>query len=290
MKVRIEKIGPRKAQEYLLHNKCNRPLRTAVADGLRQMMENGRYIENGDPIRFDSNGNLIDGQHRLTAVVMSGKTYNFVVVRELIDQAYQTIDRQSRRSLADTFHHFQVPNYAAVSATCKKILVYAVCSGGKDFSASNRLRGCGATDENYLAFIKECPEVLHAVELISPHNNMLAGRCPGAIVMACQYLFTRAGYDDQYWVKFAALDGIKAGTAAHRLQKIMQENTVSRTKVPGHIMFWLCIQSGIRDMVVKQNEKGDANRKKRVQALVLPATAPEIKGLDKTKLLADFGL
>ena len=46
-------------------------------------MRNGLWELNGAAIVIDEFGNLIDGQHRLSAVVESGTTQQFVVVRNV---------------------------------------------------------------------------------------------------------------------------------------------------------------------------------------------------------------
>lgn len=54
-------ITPRIAKTMLSHNTGNRPLRKAVVQRYATDMENGDWQDNGDPIRFDTNGRLIDG-------------------------------------------------------------------------------------------------------------------------------------------------------------------------------------------------------------------------------------
>ena len=46
-------------------------------------MQDGKWRLNGKTICFDSTGRLLNGQHRLSAVVRSGVTLTTVVVRGL---------------------------------------------------------------------------------------------------------------------------------------------------------------------------------------------------------------
>lgn len=76
-------ITPRIAKTMLSHNTGNRPLRKAVVQRYATDMENGDWQDNGDPIRFDTNGRLIDGQHRLEAVILSDTPIDAWVLRGL---------------------------------------------------------------------------------------------------------------------------------------------------------------------------------------------------------------
>lgn len=96
----IETIDPKKAAEYLALNTKNRALVGRHLQSLTRDMKNGRWISNGDPIRFNSD-KLIDGQHRLQAIIDSGVTLEFVVIRQLPEKAFETIDIGRKRSMPD---------------------------------------------------------------------------------------------------------------------------------------------------------------------------------------------
>ena len=83
---------------------CNRKNR-AVPDGTLAVYENDmttdRWIFNGDAIRFDVLGDLIDGQTRLRACVSTGKSFWAILVLGLEERAMDVIDIGRPRSLAD---------------------------------------------------------------------------------------------------------------------------------------------------------------------------------------------
>lgn len=94
-------ITPRIAKTMLSHNTGNRPLRKAVVQRYTTDMKNGDWQDNGDPIRFDTNGRLIDGQHRLEAVILSDTPIDAWVLRGLKPETQKTMDQAAPRSLAD---------------------------------------------------------------------------------------------------------------------------------------------------------------------------------------------
>lgn len=98
----IEYITPKKAAEYLEHNKLNRAIRSRHLELLIREMKAGNWKLTHQGIAFDEAGNLLDGQHRLTAVVLSGVTIQSMVTRDLPQQAARSIDTQATRNYNDS--------------------------------------------------------------------------------------------------------------------------------------------------------------------------------------------
>lgn len=95
-------IGPKEAKELLALNKGNRKISEYQVERLTKAMRDSQWIYNGDPIRISSDGNLIDGQHRLIAIQRSGLTFPFVVSTGLSPSASKTIDVDGKaRSSSD---------------------------------------------------------------------------------------------------------------------------------------------------------------------------------------------
>lgn len=95
---RIEMVTPEIAQGWLQYNTHNR---NASMDRVRQFaddMLNGRWEFNAQTITFDREGRLIDGQHRLMAVVESGVAVPMLVATGLSPSAQMTIDIGAPRS------------------------------------------------------------------------------------------------------------------------------------------------------------------------------------------------
>lgn len=101
-KITTETIGPEEAAEILAtRNKRNRALSAKTVNEYGRQMTAGTFPFIADPIRFDRDGNLIDGQHRLAAVVGSGQPQMFVIVRNLDPETQKYIDSGRKRSAAD---------------------------------------------------------------------------------------------------------------------------------------------------------------------------------------------
>ena len=102
MKAGFETITPAKAASILAnHNPHNRRLRQTYVDRLARDMEAGRWHDHHQAIGFNGDGSLVDGQHRLAAIVQSGKSQKLLVVREVPNESIGVIDAHSSRNTRD---------------------------------------------------------------------------------------------------------------------------------------------------------------------------------------------
>lgn len=76
----ISEISPDLARDLLAKNPHNRNLRVRRVEQLAGAMTRGEWVFNGDAIRIADSGMLLDGQHRLAAIVRSAAYYFFSLV------------------------------------------------------------------------------------------------------------------------------------------------------------------------------------------------------------------
>src|SRR5215831_15250573 len=86
--VRIMEVTPAQAQKWLEGNVDNRTLREARVLQHSQVLQRGEWELTGDAIVFDEDGTLLNGQHRLSAVVVTGIPARFIVLRGVPYYAY----------------------------------------------------------------------------------------------------------------------------------------------------------------------------------------------------------
>jgi hypothetical protein len=69
----IQNVTPEKAKKWLENqHRHQRPIRMSVVDRYAKMMAAGEWITTAQGITFDTDGKLIDGAHRLNAVIAYG--------------------------------------------------------------------------------------------------------------------------------------------------------------------------------------------------------------------------
>ena len=77
----IELITPDQARQYLAFNTNNRNLRKAHVEKLANDIKNGRWVYNSATIVFNGDGTLLDGQHRLAAIIDADTPVKVAVAR-----------------------------------------------------------------------------------------------------------------------------------------------------------------------------------------------------------------
>ncbi len=95
-------VSPAMAEYWLQSNTFNRKVRKSRVRLYARDMAAGRWLFNPQGIEFAVDGTLINGQHRLMAIVQSGVTVQMVVWFNVPPSTRQVIDIGGGRSLADT--------------------------------------------------------------------------------------------------------------------------------------------------------------------------------------------
>lgn len=98
---KVEKVGPEQAEAFLDTMKANRKLSSNRVTMLANQMRDGLWVFDGSPIRFNDDGELVDGQHRMWAIVESGKEFEFLIIRGVERKAMATMDTGKNRSFTD---------------------------------------------------------------------------------------------------------------------------------------------------------------------------------------------
>ena len=103
MESNIENITPEIAKEYLKHNIKNRKVKPKTVEAYARDIIRGKFATTHQGIAFDENGDLLDGQHRLLAIVMSDRPVTMMVTRGMPRDTICSVDRGITRSVRDVF-------------------------------------------------------------------------------------------------------------------------------------------------------------------------------------------
>lgn len=116
MNAEMKTITPSEAARLLKLNTNNRCLSERRVTALANSMIRGEWVVNGDTLRISKAGRLLDGQHRLNAVVRSGLPQTFFVIHGLDDEAFKTIDTGRARTPGDMLSTEGIPHYNTVAS------------------------------------------------------------------------------------------------------------------------------------------------------------------------------
>lgn len=89
------------AKEWLGRNRDNRNQSRVNSARITRAMELAEFKFIGDPIRFSQTGRLLDGQHRLKAIVDTGASQTMLIMTGFEDEAQMYMDQGKARQAAD---------------------------------------------------------------------------------------------------------------------------------------------------------------------------------------------
>jgi hypothetical protein len=118
MKISELDITPDLAEEWLAHNTHNRATRYAVIARYAEAMRAGEWRNDISPIAFAGKLGgrgankpvLLNGQHRLRAIIESGATVRLLVAEGLDTEDQEEIDTGTKRQLADQLRLMHISN------------------------------------------------------------------------------------------------------------------------------------------------------------------------------------
>jgi len=124
MQTEIRTITPELAEQYLAKNTKNRNYSKARAMAYASDITSGRWLFNPQPIVFDTLGDLIDGQHRLHAVILANKGVDMVIMTGVPENSIGIIDFGKPRSASDILSIGGYESTTNVASLAKKIIMY----------------------------------------------------------------------------------------------------------------------------------------------------------------------
>ena len=125
MKIVKEVISPIVAREILKKNINNRNVNEAKVFNYAKDMTSGNWLSNtGELIKISKSGVVLDGQHRLYAIIKAGMSIELHVAYELEDTIFKVIDTGKVRNASDVLQIGGVPNTRHVVSICTLVSYY----------------------------------------------------------------------------------------------------------------------------------------------------------------------
>lgn len=120
----FEMFTPEQAMLALSKNSTNRSLKERRASGVARDILDDRWMFNGQTIVLDTDGNLLDGQHRCDGIVEADRAVWCIVVRGVPREAQATMDSGAARSVADQLHLAGMPNASLVASITRQVITW----------------------------------------------------------------------------------------------------------------------------------------------------------------------
>lgn len=136
MRTSVQRVTPDMARVMLGTNTSNRRLRKHRVLQYAEQMKRGQWQTTGEAIKFAHDGTLIDGQHRLHAIIESNIPIDMLIVQDLDFSTFKVIDSGMTRRPADSLHVLGVTNGNQKAAA---IRVFIAADAGVDVGNTHHL-------------------------------------------------------------------------------------------------------------------------------------------------------
>jgi hypothetical protein len=120
MRTELVKVTPEMAQVWLQMNSKNRPMRTRWVEELANTIKRGEFQLTHQGIAFDTDGVLLDGQHRLAAIFLADIAVEMMVTWGAPPETFQALDIGQKRSMS-----FITKNSIGVVSVARFLLMMA---------------------------------------------------------------------------------------------------------------------------------------------------------------------
>lgn len=227
MRSSIQIITPAKAQAMLAATTSkNRSLSKGIVSAYADDMSNGRWQENGESIILDDNGNVLDGQHRLSAIVISGVSQTMTVVSGVSPQCFKTIDTGRKRTNSDLLTIVGMKDarlLAAILAAVHTFKIRGEFKGTVNPSEPRLIKMSAGFDVVWHAE-RMMPLVLDSVSVAGKWSKKVPSKISPTLVGALHYIFAEIDKDDSDSF-FENLIGVTFGSENDPLRRLYEACT-----------------------------------------------------------------
>lgn len=217
--VELVTITPELAHDWLGFNTHNRPLRGRTIAAYTADMAAGDWQWNGESIKFAADGTLLDGQHRLAAIVEAKTDVPMLVIRGLPNETQDTVDGGVKRKFSDVLQLRGETAYSTLAAVIRRVSVWETVRRmvGGSFVPTN------AQMLQTLARYPYLREQTRSAEQVARKCEL-----PASIIGFCMWLFGQlpdAEEDvDFFFARLADFQGLAKGDAIYELRNALESS------------------------------------------------------------------
>lgn len=234
-------VGRKEAEELLGNNTHNRNTRERLTNVYAADMLKGNWAETGEAIKISNEGLILDGQHRLAAIVQAatsgareGSTAlaanpNLEVVmwigRGFAPESQESMDTGALRRLSDVLSLRHPPERNTTNLAAILRIVYA----WENKNRRNIARGGGASNATLLHFFDTDPEKFRFLAATTSAESKKSGLAPSVLGLA-RYLFEEIGPEDAefFFERLADGQNMVKGDPIYELREALKRHENQR--------------------------------------------------------------
>ncbi len=216
-------VTPDMAIEALAANTNNRKVMPRRVALLVAEIESSRWVETGNTIKFSREGELIDGQHRLHAIVKSGIGLRLNVALGLEPETKPIVDAIQPRKTSENIHIAGYANSTTLGSLTRLAIPYF--RGDNPFSYRGTRSFAFGEIRDWIEENSDCHQA--ATSAISLKQIM-----PVSVAAFCLLVFRRrdAVLAEEWRQKMQTGAGLVDGSTWHLLRRRLEADRMSRKK------------------------------------------------------------
>jgi hypothetical protein len=233
MNAKLERITPETAAQMLQLNTENRPVVAKHVAFLAREIISGRWQVNGDTICF-SDDRLVDGQHRLMAIVKSGVPVQTFVIRGVSSQCFATKDTGKKRSTSDVMAINHVNDSKRIATATYKVWLYKTTG----HMAQNSISPSPA---ELMDFYNQNQGIKDSVIAIPGKQKLIIH----SLASALHYLFSEKDPSeaDKFWNDVIQGENLQSNDSVFQFRARLVNNAASKSKLPMAYISMLAIKA-----------------------------------------------
>ena len=190
-------------------------------------MLRGRWNErSGETIKFDDTGTLIDGQHRLRAIIRHGKALWFLVAYNCSRESFKVIDTGAVRSGADVLSIEQKDgkNFNILAAT-----LTLIDRAGMGFTQTT----ITPSNDMIIELAKSHPDLPKSISFVLTHKGPKGFLSPSIMAYMHYTIARNHGYEwaDKYALGILEGEAAKGDQPLRRMRSRLIDNLASQSKI-----------------------------------------------------------
>lgn len=220
---KIELITVEKAKVILGNNANNRAVNERNLSSLVSDMKSGSWKQTGESIKIAQNGRLLDGQHRLLAIIKTKIPQKMLVTRGLDNDAFKFIDTGRSRKASDVLAIEGLDNPTKLASSVKYIINFerGFYSAAATHSGARNSRITNNEVSKFAGRHKK--QLEESLKYGFAKNNKIIS---GSLLTSFHYIFNKIDVNKADYFCHSLVEGtdLKAGSPIHQLrQKLIMD-------------------------------------------------------------------
>lgn len=228
MKYNVLTVTPELAKLWLKDNTRNRNLNDKLVQDYARQILAGEWRVNGEAIKRAKDGTLLDGQHRLSAVILAGTPIEILVIEDLEPELQDTMDAGRKRTASDALAISGEANAAVLAAVARRVWMWD--RGGLRFPSSP---SPSTTELRHV--LEQYPSLRRSAEIAS-RTYMTFRPTRQTVTGTAHHLFNQIDPDltAEFFAQLGTGANLDAGHPVLTLRNRLTSDKMTMKKVPFH--------------------------------------------------------